>query len=417
MEGIDAKGSINVKIFGNNVYDMARVGIYVDCYTNDPLNIEVYNNTVSNSKAANSGAAEDGIRVGAEEGGNVSNIKIYNNILYNIAQSGIVVSNWTGSGSEPKFSNISIYNNTTYNTGVKSGGGINIQGSQNSGLTIRNNLLSKSRSFNIQSSSGATISNNLFDGGSTNGASAVSGNPLFMNAAGNNFHLQSTSMAINAGTSTGAPMIDFDLQARPQGGQVDIGAFEYGSSSSDTTAPSAPAGLGGTASSPTNVNLTWTASTDNVAVTGYKIYRNGVETGTNTTTSYADSGVVAGTSYNYTVKAQDAAGNLSAVSNTATVKTPTASTAVSLSSYSVGNITTSGATVKWSTNVASTGKVLYGTSASSLSSQVTAGNAATSQSVQLSGLARRTTYYYQVSVTNGSTTALSPVASFRTARY
>jgi parallel beta-helix repeat protein len=421
MEGIDAKGSTNVKIFGNNVYDMARVGIYVDCYSNEPLNIEIYNNTVSNSKAANSGAAEDGIRVGAEEGGNVSNVKIYNNVLYNIAQSGIILANWTGSGSEPKFSNISIYNNTTYNTGVKGGGGINIQGSQNSGLTIRNNILSKSKSFNIQSSSGATISNNLFDGGSTNGTSTVAGNPLFINAAGNNFRLQSTSMAINAGTSTGAPTIDFDLQARPQGGQVDIGAFEYGSSSSttpDTTAPSTPAGLGGTASSPTKVNLSWTASTDNVGVTGYKIYRNGTEIGANAGTSFADSGVVGGTSYNYTVRAQDAAGNLSTVSNTATVKTPTSTgTAVSLSSYSVGTITRNSAIVKWSTNVASTGKVVYGTSAGSLGSQATAGNAATNQSVQLTGLARRTTYYYKITVSNGSATASSPVASFRTSGW
>lgn len=52
------------------------------------------------------------------------------------------------------------------------------------------------------------------------------------------------------------------------------------------------------------VSLNWTASTDNVGVTGYLIYQNGVQVGTSATTSYTDTGLTAGTSYAYTVKAE-----------------------------------------------------------------------------------------------------------------
>ncbi|MGZ3749010.1 MAG: right-handed parallel beta-helix repeat-containing protein, partial [Pseudobdellovibrionaceae bacterium] len=192
-EGIDAKvGSSNGKIFGNVVYDMARVGIYVDAWDSTTNNIEIYNNTVSDSQSADSGASQDGIRVGGERGGTASNIKIYNNVIYNIVWTGVSVSNWFESGfSEPKFDTLSIYNNTIYNTGTRSGGGVQVQGSQNKGVTIYNNIISKARSFNIQASL-ATINNNLFDGGSSSGSAAIMGSPLFVNA-GSDFHLQAGS--------------------------------------------------------------------------------------------------------------------------------------------------------------------------------------------------------------------------------
>ncbi|HVQ43946.1 MAG TPA: Ig-like domain-containing protein [Candidatus Saccharimonadia bacterium] len=90
----------------------------------------------------------------------------------------------------------------------------------------------------------------------------------------------------------------------------------------DTTPPSAPSALTATAPTGTQVNLSWTASTDNVGVTRYNVLRGGTQIGTTTSTSYADTTVAAGTSYSYTVTAQDAAGNVSAASNTATVTTP-----------------------------------------------------------------------------------------------
>ncbi|MCD1260402.1 discoidin domain-containing protein [Paenibacillus athensensis] len=90
----------------------------------------------------------------------------------------------------------------------------------------------------------------------------------------------------------------------------------------DNVAPTAPANLAATAVSSSQVSLSWTASTDNVGVSGYDIYRNGTQVGTSATTSYNDTGLAAATSYSYYVKARDAAGNASAASNTVSVTTP-----------------------------------------------------------------------------------------------
>ena len=95
----------------------------------------------------------------------------------------------------------------------------------------------------------------------------------------------------------------------------------------DTTPPTAPVNLTAVASGPTQINLNWTASTDNVGVTGYQVVRNGSQIATSSITSYADTTVAAGTTYSYIVRAYDAAGNVSPDSNTAAVTTPTVSSA------------------------------------------------------------------------------------------
>ena len=89
----------------------------------------------------------------------------------------------------------------------------------------------------------------------------------------------------------------------------------------DTVAPSVPTGLAATATSTTQVGLTWTASTDNVGVTGYRVFRSGSQVGTSTSASYSDGGLAPGTAYTYAVAAVDAAGNVSAQSTTASVTT------------------------------------------------------------------------------------------------
>jgi chitodextrinase len=96
---------------------------------------------------------------------------------------------------------------------------------------------------------------------------------------------------------------------------------------SDTTAPSIPTGLTAMAISSSQINLSWTASTDNVGVTGYKIYRNGSQVATTAGTSYQDTGLTASTSYTYAVAAYDAAGNTSAKSGTVNATTQSGGTA------------------------------------------------------------------------------------------
>jgi chitodextrinase len=107
----------------------------------------------------------------------------------------------------------------------------------------------------------------------------------------------------------------------------------------DTVPPSAPSGLTATAASPTQVNLSWTAATDNVAVAGYRVERcqgagctDFAEVGTSTGTTFNNTGLTAGTtytdtnltpstSYTYRVRAQDTSNNLSPYSNTSTATT------------------------------------------------------------------------------------------------
>ena len=85
----------------------------------------------------------------------------------------------------------------------------------------------------------------------------------------------------------------------------------------DTVAPSVPASVAAGPVSASRINLSWPASTDNVAVAGYRIYRNGSVTGTAASNLYADTGLTPATGYTYTVSAYDAAGNMSAPSSAA----------------------------------------------------------------------------------------------------
>ncbi|MEU1258742.1 glycosyl hydrolase family 8 [Streptomyces chartreusis] len=94
-----------------------------------------------------------------------------------------------------------------------------------------------------------------------------------------------------------------------------------GGGEADTVAPSRPGSLASTGATSSSVSLSWNASTDNVGVTGYDVLRNGESVGTATGTTYTDTGLAASTAYSYTVRARDAAGNVSAVSNTANATT------------------------------------------------------------------------------------------------
>lgn len=89
----------------------------------------------------------------------------------------------------------------------------------------------------------------------------------------------------------------------------------------DTEPPTAPTSLQANAISHREIDLAWSASSDNVGVAGYNVFRNGALVGTTATTSYADKGLDASTTYSYYVTAFDAAGNESSESNTAQATT------------------------------------------------------------------------------------------------
>ncbi len=106
------------------------------------------------------------------------------------------------------------------------------------------------------------------------------------------------------------------------GRTFDVQTYNF-STVADTQPPTAPSALTATASSANQVNLSWTAATDNVGVTAHDVYRDGALLASiGNVTSYTDSSVSATTTYTYAVKARDAAGNASPASNGATVTTP-----------------------------------------------------------------------------------------------
>ncbi|NOR27820.1 MAG: T9SS type A sorting domain-containing protein [Lutibacter sp.] len=94
-------------------------------------------------------------------------------------------------------------------------------------------------------------------------------------------------------------------------------------SAPDTQAPTAPT-LTASNVTETTVDLSWSGATDNVGVTAYDVYKDGSLVTSTSATSYQASGLIASTSYNFTVSAKDAAGNISVDSNTVTITTSAA---------------------------------------------------------------------------------------------
>lgn len=131
-----------------------------------------------------------------------------------------------------------------------------------------------------------------------------------------------TSAVLTALTSS-----TYCIQADTNGcgnNEWDSGVLCYvgGSCSGDMTPPSTPIGLTATAASSSQIDLSWTPSTDNVGVAGYRIYRNGLYLKSVTGTSTSDMGLSASTQYCYKVSAYDAANNESAQSTEACAITP-----------------------------------------------------------------------------------------------
>ena len=139
----------------------------------------------------------------------------------------------------------------------------------------------------------------------------------------------------------------YTLSCTGTGGTVAQDATVTVTAASDTTAPSVPANLVATTISSSQINLSWSASTDSIVagqatsgVSGYRIYRNGILFTTTTGTSYSSIGLSAGTLYSYMVSAYDVSGNNSTQSIAATATTLLAADVtapiVSLSAPSTG---------------------------------------------------------------------------------
>ncbi|TDW24559.1 calcineurin-like phosphoesterase family protein [Kribbella kalugense] len=101
----------------------------------------------------------------------------------------------------------------------------------------------------------------------------------------------------------------------------ELEAYGATDSTGDTQAPTVPTGLKSTGATATSVALSWSASTDNVGVSGYDVLRDGSVVASTPGPQYNDTGLTANTSYHYSVRARDLAGNVSAASDAITVTT------------------------------------------------------------------------------------------------
>lgn len=171
--------------------------------------------------------------------------------------------------------------------------------------------------------------------------------------------------------------------------------FSITAGSSDTVAPTAPTALVASGTTQSTTNLSWTAATDNVAVTGYDVFQNAILKATVTTTTYVVTGLAVGTAYNFSVKAKDAAGNISATSNVASVTTlvpvvdTTAPTApMALTASGTSTTTTNLAWTAATDNVAVTAYDVY--QGTTLKATVTTTNYA------VTGLTAATAYIFSV---------------------
>lgn len=183
----------------------------------------------------------------------------------------------------------------------------------------------------------------------------------------------------------------------------------------DNEAPTMPSSLTARAASTTQINLSWSASTDNVGVTNYQVYRNGVQVGTSTTTSYSNTGLTAATRYTFAVAACDAAGNCSAQSTTISASTvdniaPTAPTSLNAAVISRSRIN-----LTWTASTDSLGVAGYKIERCRGSSCTTFAQVGTTTSTSFSntGLASRVTYRYRVRAYDaaGNNSGYSNIAS------
>ena len=198
--------------------------------------------------------------------------------------------------------------------------------------------------------------------------------------------------------------------------------------SGDTQAPTGPTNLSATASSATTINLSWTASTDNVGVTNYLVERcagasctSFTQIAASTTASYSNTGLTASTSYSYRVRATDAAGNLSGYSNVATAATPALPDTTppsAPSSLAATAISVSQINLSWTASTDNVGVTNYlvercaGASCTSFAQIATSTTTAYSNT----GLSASTSYRYRVRATDaaGNLSGYSSVATAAT---
>ncbi|WP_333808812.1 reprolysin-like metallopeptidase [Flavobacterium sp.] len=180
----------------------------------------------------------------------------------------------------------------------------------------------------------------------------------------------------------------------------------------DTSAPTTSIlSVSGTTTSSTN--LSWTLATDNIGVTGYEVYQNGILRTTTTTTSIVVNGLSASTTYNFYIKAKDAAGNTSNSSNIVSTTTLALAdtSAPTASILSVSGTTTSSTNLSWTSATDNIGVTGYEVYQNGILRTTT-----TTTSIVVNGLSASTTYNFYIKAKDaaGNTSNSSNIVSTTT---
>jgi hypothetical protein len=203
----------------------------------------------------------------------------------------------------------------------------------------------------------------------------------------------------------------------PATDHFDLSLVEIVPAVADTAPPTTPTAVAAQVISSGQIDLTWTASTDDVAVAGYNVFRNGGLIAAVSDTSYSDTGLSPSTTYSYTVQAFDVGHNVSAQSSPpATVTTLPASTNPPvISNVQATSVTQASAVISWSTDIPSSSQVNYGINSSYTSSTPLDPTLVTNHSTTLTGLAAGTIYHFDVvSTGSANNTSTSSDATFTT---
>jgi hypothetical protein len=224
-EGIDAKNNCtNGTIHHNTITNLIRIGIYVDAYSGNLSNIEVYNNKIYNTK-------NGGITVASEQGGAVDGVKIHDNLIYDADKCGIRIAGYLNNGP---LKNLDVYQNTVVNCGINAGNWENVgllieaTNAANTGFTIRNNIFSSCPvqiRGNNQTFSYVLDNNIIFGTTLISGTNAITTDPKFKNPGAKEFSLAVGSPAIDKAVGTPLSTKDFNDMLRDS--KPDIGAIEY----------------------------------------------------------------------------------------------------------------------------------------------------------------------------------------------
>jgi parallel beta-helix repeat protein len=312
--------SNNVTVTGNENYDNFSQGVYLDNSRFNKVDGNLIYST-GNTRYFRDGYPGMGIAI-ANEFYDYSNPSSDNTIINNIIVNtrwGFLYGNFELGGG---LKNTVIANNTFYKSSQAM---IEIWQDAHANSVVENNVFYQVGGTAVATlqGTGVTFRNNNWYGGTPTGATAgagdVYGNPAFANAGGLkaiDYKLTASSTAIAKAMDLGTTVRN-DFFGATRVAPFDIGAHQYSVSGpvADTQAPSAPANLRPVSGDSARIDIAWNAATDNVAVTGYTILRNGTSVGTTASLSFSDTSVISGTKYSYQIVARDAAGNQSTGSN------------------------------------------------------------------------------------------------------